>query len=192
MHGPSFFLFHLFSFSISFPKLTIFTILHLYMACKMRKITALTWNISSWRLSRKIPYICFLPMYYSLSGAYEQEHATALYFCHGVFIHRFIFKSNPIWMRLPWESHNQSQDTNWRHFVTGPELPFFLKRKGVIKIDLSVKMPWHRLSMGVACSKSLAPDVYPPLLLVILFQTTYFKFSQSIAVIWKTMLWLSQ
>ena len=28
------------------------------------------------------------------SGAYEQEHATPLYFCHGVFIDRFIFKSN--------------------------------------------------------------------------------------------------
>ena len=28
MHGPSFFLFHFLSFSISFPKLTIFTILH--------------------------------------------------------------------------------------------------------------------------------------------------------------------
>ena len=44
MHGPSFFLFHL-SFSISFPKLTIFTILRLYMACKMWKITALTWEL---------------------------------------------------------------------------------------------------------------------------------------------------
>ena len=27
-------------------------------------------------------------------GAYEQEHATQLYFCHGVFIDRFIFRSN--------------------------------------------------------------------------------------------------
>ena len=25
------------------------------------------------------------------AGAYEQEHATPLYFCHGVFIDRFIF-----------------------------------------------------------------------------------------------------
>ena len=41
MHGPSFFSFHFLSFSISFPKLTIFTILRLYMACKMWKITAL-------------------------------------------------------------------------------------------------------------------------------------------------------
>ena len=60
-------------------------------------------------------------------------------------------------MRLPWECHNQSRDTNWRHCVTGPELPFFLKRKGVLKIDQSVKMPWHKLSMGVASSCSSAP-----------------------------------
>ena len=86
------------------------------------------------------------------TGAYEQEHATPLYFCLSVFIDRFIFKSNLLWMRLPWECHNQSQDTNWSHCVTGPELPFFHKRKGVLKIDQSVKMPWHRLSMGVASS----------------------------------------
>ena len=28
----------------------------------------------------------------------------------------------------------------------------FYKRKCVLKIDQSVEMPWHRLSMGVACS----------------------------------------
>ena len=61
-------------------------------------------------------------------------------------------------MRLPWECHNQSQDTNWRHCVTGPELPFFHTRKRVLKIDQSVKMPWHRISMGVAGSCSSAPD----------------------------------
>ena len=27
-------------------------------------------------------------------GAYEQEHATPLYFCHDISIDRFIFKSN--------------------------------------------------------------------------------------------------
>ena len=153
MHGPSFFLFHLFSFSISFPKLTIFTILRIYMACKMWKITALTWDISSWRLSRKIPYICFLPMYYSLSGAYEREHATPLYFCHGVFINWFMFGSNLLWMRLPWECHNHKTPID----VTGLELPFFHKRKGILKIDQSVIRPWHRLSMGVASSCSSAP-----------------------------------
>jgi len=78
----------------------------------------------------------------TLSVAYEQEHATPLYFCHGVFIDRFIFKSNLFWMRLPWECLNQSQDSNWRHCVTGPELPLLHKRKGVLKIDQSVKMPY--------------------------------------------------
>ena len=93
-----------------------------------------------------------------VTGAYAWEHANPLYSCHGVFIGRFIFRSNLLWMRLPWECHNQSQDTNWRHCVTGPELPFFHKRKDVLKIDQSVKMPWHRLSMGVASSCSLASD----------------------------------
>ena len=53
--------------------------------------------------------------------------------------------------------HNQSQETNWRHCVTGPELPLFHRRKGELKIDQSVKMPWHRLSMGVASSFSSDP-----------------------------------
>ena len=78
-----------------------------------------------------------------ISEAYEQEHATPLYFCHGVFIDQFIFRSNLLWMRLPWECRNQSQDTNWRHCVLGPELRFFFKRKGILKIDQSAKMPWH-------------------------------------------------
>ena len=50
VHGPSFFSFHLLSFSISFPKLTIITILRHYMACKIWKISELTWEVSSWRL----------------------------------------------------------------------------------------------------------------------------------------------
>ena len=105
--------------------------------------------------------LCFKGTFWCsvLPGAYEQEHATPLYFCHGVFIDRFIFRSNLLWMRLPWECHSQSQDTNWRHCVIGPELRFFHKRKGVLKIDRSVKMPWHRLSMGVASSCSSAPGL---------------------------------
>ena len=51
---------------ISFPKLIIFTILRLfYMACKLWKITALTWKISGWRLVEKF-HITAFPMYYSL------------------------------------------------------------------------------------------------------------------------------
>ena len=77
------------------------------------------------------------------TGANELEHATQLYCCHGVFIDRFIFRSNLLWRRLPWECHNQSQDTNWRHCVTGLGLPFVYKRKGVLKVDQSVKVLWH-------------------------------------------------
>ena len=107
---------------------------------------------NSLNLAAKIcSYIC--P--WTLSGAYEQEHATPLYFCHGVFIDRFIFKSNRLWMRLPWECHNQSQDTNCRHCVTGPELPFFHKRKGVLKIDQSVKNAVTSSAPDIVCSSKL-------------------------------------
>ena len=69
-----------------------------------------------------------------------------------------MFRSNLLWMRLPWDCHNQPRDTNWRHSVTGLELPFFHKRKGVLKIDQSVKMPWHRLSIRVTSSCWSAPE----------------------------------
>ena len=39
----------------------------------------------------------------------------------------------------------------------GLKLPFFHTRKGILKIDQSVKMPWHKLSMGVACSYLSTP-----------------------------------
>ena len=80
MHSPSFFSFHFFSFSISFPKLTIFTILRLYMAWKMWKITALTWEISSWRLhGRKIPYLRFPhELYYFLYNWIGDHEITKL------------------------------------------------------------------------------------------------------------------
>ena len=61
-------------------------------------------------------------------------------------------------MRLPWECHGQLlQESNWRHCVTGPELPFSHKIKGILKIDQSIRMTWHGLSMEVACSYSSAP-----------------------------------
>ena len=55
-------------------------------------------------------------------------------------------------MRLPRECHNQSRSL--RHW-TGTA--FLSQKKGMLKIDQSVKMSWHRLSMGVACSYSSAP-----------------------------------
>ena len=102
-------------------------------------------------------YSTNLTLCYQRSGADEQEHATPLYFCNGVFIDRFMFKSNLLWMRLPWECHNQSQDTNWRHCVLDRNCLSFTKEKVYQKIDQSIKMPWHRLSMGVASSCSSAP-----------------------------------
>ena len=85
----------------------------------------------------------FLEMWSPLvdAGAYELEHATPLYFCHGVFIDRFIFRSNSPGIRLPWECADQSQETNGRHYVTGAELPLFRTKKGILKIDQSVRMP---------------------------------------------------
>ena len=47
-----------------------------------------------------------------MTGAYEKEQATPLYFCHGVFIDRFIFRSNSPGIGLPWECDDQSQETN--------------------------------------------------------------------------------
>ena len=42
----------------------------------------------------------------------------------------------------------------WRHCLTGPELPVFHKRKGILKIDQSVNMSWHRHGMAVVRSYS--------------------------------------
>ena len=61
-------------------------------------------------------------------------------------------------MRFPWECHDQLQESNCRHCVTGPELPFFHERKGILKIDQPVlkNAVTCRLSMRVACSYSSA------------------------------------
>ena len=85
LHGPSFFWFHFLSFSISFSRLTIFTILRFYMVCKMWKITALTWEISSCRLVEKF-HISALPMYYSLYNWIGEHEITK---------QKNIFASNP-------------------------------------------------------------------------------------------------
>ena len=41
----------------------------------------------------------------------------------------FNFRSHFPRMRLPWECHDQSQETSWNQRATGPELPFYHKRK---------------------------------------------------------------
>ena len=85
MHSPSFFSFHFLLFSISFPKLTNFTILRLYMACKMWKIIALTREISSCRLVEKFHMSAF-PMYYCLYNLTGEHEITKL---------KKMFASNP-------------------------------------------------------------------------------------------------
>ena len=87
MHGPNFFFsFHFLSFAISFPKLTIFTILRLYMASKIWKTTALIWEISiaSWTLVEKF-HISAFPVYYCLCNWIEEHGITKL---------KIIFASN--------------------------------------------------------------------------------------------------
>lgn len=56
----------------------------------------------------------------------------------------FPWNETPVW--VPWT------ETNWRHSVIGPELPFVRKRKGILTIDQSVEglvwklhAPTHRL-----------------------------------------------
>ena len=51
---------------------------------------------------------------------------------------RFIFRSNFPGMRLPWECHDQSQESNSLRQWT------FTKGKVLWKMDQSIKMPWHR------------------------------------------------
>ena len=70
MHGPSFLSFHFLSFSISFPKLTMFTILRLYMACKM-------WNLRDIELQSGRKISAF-PVYFFLYNWIGEHEITKL------------------------------------------------------------------------------------------------------------------
>ena len=70
MHGPSFFSFHFLSFSLSFPKLTMFTILRLNMACKMGNLRDI-----ELRSGRKI---FAFPVYYFLYNWIGEHEITKL------------------------------------------------------------------------------------------------------------------
>ena len=59
--------------------------LFLTASCPILNLTVL--RPSDFALKRK-------SLRYLGTGAYEQEHATPLYFCHGIFIDRFNFRSN--------------------------------------------------------------------------------------------------
>ena len=65
------------------------------------------------------------------------------YICHGFLVDRVIFRINFTGMRLPWECHDQSQETNLisvRHW-TGTACLSQKKRHAQLKIGQSVKMP---------------------------------------------------
>ena len=101
MHGPCFFSFHFLSLSISFPKLIFFTMLRLYMACKMWKISALTWEISSWRLVEKFHIFAF-PMCCSLYIWIGEHEVTKLKFIYLLRIQKKGHKNKhqKTWMKL--------------------------------------------------------------------------------------------
>ena len=65
-------------------------------------------------------------------------------------------------MRLPWECHDQSQETNWRHCVIGPGCVSFAEGKVYTKNRSVCKNAVTKLSMGVACSYSSAPGLISP------------------------------
>ena len=111
MHGPSFFSFHFLSFSIYFPKLTIFTILRLYMACKIWKITALTWEISSCRLVEKF-YISASPVYHYSPYAWIGEHEIAK-LKKKVYILRIQKKGHKNNHKKKWMKCNDTKCTVW-------------------------------------------------------------------------------
>ena len=110
MHGPSFFSFHFLSFSISFRKLTIFTILRLYIACKMWKITLLTWEISSCRLVEKF-YISASSMYYSLYNWSGEHEITKLK--KYIYLLRIQKKGHKNKQKKTWMKWNDTKWTIW-------------------------------------------------------------------------------
>ena len=63
------------------------------------------------------------------------KHANSMRSCHGVFTDQFIF--DPLYLEWAW----------WRFYFRGEKCP-----KMFLKINWSVKTPWHRLSIGDACS----------------------------------------
>ena len=81
------------------------------IACSLQgcRLKVAEYIYHSMDLTRKAPKSWGI---YVPSRADEEEHPTSLYSCHGVFIDRFIFGSNFPGVRLPWECHDKSQETN--------------------------------------------------------------------------------
>ena len=83
----------------------IFTILRLYMASKMWKITVLTWEISSWRLVEKF-HISAFPMYYFLYNWIGEHEITKL--------RKKIFASNLAEKRTQKQAQKDMNEMEWR------------------------------------------------------------------------------
>ena len=96
-------------FQFPSPKLTIFAILCLYVACKMRKITALTWEISSWRLVEKF-HISAFPMYYSLYNWIGEHEITKL---KKKYLRRIQKKEHKNQYKKTWITWNDTKWTIW-------------------------------------------------------------------------------
>ena len=57
------------------------------------------------------------------------------------------FRSNLPGIRLPWECHAQSRETNLRYCITGPELPFFHKGNGNNNNNLFIPSAYLYMTM---------------------------------------------
>ena len=137
------------------------------LSCKMRACSSATslnlilesTGTFSARLSKLIAPKAAMAAAANLEQKYTgQELISKGMQLHYILIDWFIFRPNFAGMRLPSGFHDQSHETNSRHYVTEPELPFFHNRRGILKINQSVKMPWHRLGMRAACSYSSSLD----------------------------------
>ena len=81
----------------SFPQIKHFTILRIYIACKIWKITALTWERSSWKLVEKF-HISAFPMYYSRYIWIGEHEITKL-------------EKNLLWIQK--KGHKNKQKKTW-------------------------------------------------------------------------------
>ena len=92
-------------------------------------ILELNWNQRLGHKKTKLN-IC----HHMLTSSTQLQNWSFTIFAIGLLLRKYIFAPckfgfNPFFrpVRLPWECHDQSQETNWRYCVTGPELPYFTR-----------------------------------------------------------------
>ena len=64
----------------------------------------------------------------------------------------------PIYFSIEFPWNETSEGVPWPLMSLYRNCFFFRERKGVLKVDQSVKLSWFRLSAGVVCPYSPAPD----------------------------------